>query len=569
MVVSVVICVVGLVVSSLVSSVLTNLGDEDFQLEAQMLAADVKEYTKYLLSYEKIIFVDNPLRIEADRRNKMISLWNENILKVDYSDSTNFANTCGGFEFFSGFLGTLSLGGHRVFCPSVFRQPDLSSKELEDMYFDNWSQKSRSGRAWRNSKIVKEPIESVFELNGDDGTPLPQGWYRIKLRFDAIDRGTAIDKNWFLRNENMIPLYVGQRLFDFHNDPSMPLDVSAESVIDFYTDSLGFRGTLSERFVKVTSTVSFKRSGSGGFVRTFVDSESFILRTPTLKDFSLFIAYPTDKNMVPSNSPVWSKSMQLSPRSHIRGRVFFNGDIDVPLDALPQFYDTVFISGRLTTPIPAADMPKFRSKFRRGIVTNFSAARNIFDGKCSKASNINILNGSGIPCKDANGLQTLDAYPGFAASACKCYPLKFVSGRAGQPGRWEYQNQASPGVPCEPMTDRATCNMGLGTATSSQFLSTGMTDFTVEGPTFILAAIKRLIVNKPGSVIYGTVIGGYMSAPQGVDIFPLTEMKAGLPGIGNSDTLTQLSNEANLIGGGVTAPLSNMPLIQISKDGFK
>jgi hypothetical protein len=571
LVVTVVICIVGFVISGLVGQVLNQLGDEDIQIEAQMLAGDLKEYTKYLLAYEKIMFVDNPLKMGAARRDNVRELWKETPHQVNYSNTLNVANVCGGYEFAARFLGTLTLDGERVFCPVLLRQSDMTTKDIEDMYFDKWANAKGSALMWKGNQITNESMSQVFESEDGAGNPLPEGHYRIRLNFSEDSAG-ADDPDWYQDSDNMIPMYVGQKLFELKRDSSINFNVRAEVIIDMFTDSMGFTGKISERFFKVSSIVTIKSPGSAT-ERSFVDSESFILRTPTLKDFSLFIAYPLRSDLAPTTS--FREATNFASNTNIRGRVFFNGNMDpTTLASLPTFFDTVFISGSLTTPVRPEELPLFRTKFRRGLITNLSAARFIFDGDCLPDNPPDpnrqlILNGSGIPCKDNGGVRGIESFPGYNAGDCKCYPMAFVPGTGGKLGRYEYQNQQTPGVPCTPTTDRTTCNLSLAEDSGvGDFIAPSQAMQSISEYGFLLGAFKQLNLTSNSSV-YGTIIGGHIQATSGGEFYPLTEMKPGLRGIGSAQRLSDLSSKANSLGGGVSAPLPNFPLIQLSKDGFK
>lgn len=568
LVVAVVIGVVAYVVSNLVGQVLNSLDDEDFQLEAQMLAGDLKEYTKYLLAYEKVTFLDSPVRRPAQRRDDLLGLWKQTATQPNLWEQYNFMNVCGSYDMGMKLVGTLEIDQDRVFCPSVIRRSDLTTKDLEDAFFKVWTRANGKAVVWRNGAHAERAMADVFITRDGDGNLLPDGLYRLTYDFSRKPKSTAQDPAWFVHTDNSIPLFVGQRLLEFARDPETGFSVEAKVYVDMFTDSMGFVGKLSERFYKIRSEVIIKR---GTNTKKFVEVENFVLRTPTLKDFALFMAYPSGPTGAPTKN--FSEAFRLPATSNIRGRVFFNGDIDnTTLDSLPNFHDTVFIGGSLLTKVGPADTQKFRSKFRRGLVTNLSAARFIFDGDClpdqPSADPLRqvILNGTGIYCRTPAGVRSIEAFSSFnSQSPCRCFPRRYVKSADGMVS-WQYDDQKEPGVPCLATLTKEQCNETI--KNSPFFKSGGEMFMEVRGPEFLLGAVRHMLVTSE-SYVYGTVVAGHIAGSKNADFYSLTEMSAGNVGVGSASTLSAISAAANSTTFGVESPLTNIPLIQYAKDSFK
>lgn len=576
LVVTAVICVIAYVVMGLVSSVMNNLGDEDTQLEAQMLAADIREYAKYLLAYEKIFFVDHPLRMDGTRKSLMTQLWGQNFAYYDMNKSVNMINTCGGYSADAEFIGNLRLGNERVFCPFYLRQPDFVGRVLEDMLLDRWANPTRKATVLASNSPVGSDMADVF-IREVGGNTLPDGWYRLSLDFSGEKRGSFADMHddyWYERPENTIPMYVGQRLFDLSRSPDSPLQVKARVFVDIFTDSMGFAGQMTERFIKLTATVTFRKKGViGDIERTFVDSESFVIRIPTIKDFALFMLYPTTS--VGTSTSRWSESMLLHPSSSVDGRVYFNGDIDVPLENLPTFMEPVFISGRLLQAVPPEKIGLFRQKFRRGLISNLSAPRYMLDGKCprSDGSAIEILNGTSFLCRSRSetgevGDFTIHNYIDRLFTGGCASHMATITGA----GILTYKPELAP-IRSTPSSVNGSLNENCNSPLPNvnvRTLSVGARYLTVNSKfAHIVSPVAMMDIQESGASIYGSIVGGFIRAQGGAKFVALSAMRQGLPGIGSAATLSQRSDEANKIADGVSLPLPNLPFIQMAKDGFK
>lgn len=567
LVVVVVIGVVAYVVSNLMGQVLNSLDNEEFQLEAQMLAGDLKEYTKYLLAYEKVTFVDSPIRRSETRRDQLLELWKQTTSQPDLWKQLNIQNVCGGYDMGGKLLGTLEIDGDRVFCPVIIRRPDLTTKLIEDSFLDVWARSEGEALIWKNGEHAQKTMADVFiTKDAATGNDLPEGQYRLEYNFGRFPGRDEQDRDWFVRPDNSIPVYVGQKLLELARDPKMGFEVEAKVVVDMFTDSMGYVGKLSERFFRIRSEVLIRR---GKNVKPFVEVESFVMRTPTVKDFVLFIAYPMDSTG--ANTRSFKAAVQLSPTSEVVGRVYFNGDIDTELKDLPNFHDTVFISGNFTA--DASDLRLYRSKFRRGLVTNISSARFLFDGDCLPDQPApdpyqrSILNGTGIRCRTAGGVRSIDAYSAFADSPCKCYPRRYIENKDGLK-YWVYKPQDTPGVPCTSALTVEQCNDQL-TSASGFFRSSGEANLQLKDTEYILAAARRVTAIGPATV-FGTIVGGHIAGGSNtMKFYSLNELKPGIPGIGSASTLSAISAQANSSTFGVESPLVNFPLIQYAKDSFK
>src|SRR5690606_36002504 len=140
----------------------------------------------------------------------------------------------------------------------------------------------------------------------------------------------------------------------------------------------GLATETATRYFEVSSIVE-----TAGSVLTtkMVKRQSLVLHPATPRDFALFVMYPTRSD---GNTPtrLWSQAVQIPATSQIYGRVYFNGDIDVPLQNLPTFHEVVVISGKVPNAF-LSDVAGMRNKFRKGLIANMSAAMYFQTGRCS------------------------------------------------------------------------------------------------------------------------------------------------------------------------------------------
>ncbi|MBX3016267.1 MAG: hypothetical protein KF767_00145 [Bdellovibrionaceae bacterium] len=578
LVVAAVIGIIAYVVSNLVSQVLNSLSDEDIQLEAQMLASDLREHTKYMLSYDKVTFINAPLQIDSSRRDSILQLWKDSPSQSNFANVMNVTNVCGGYDTLANFLGTLSINGEPVFCPVMVRQPQMTTKLIQDMYLKQWSRADRNAQIWNIDQFKKETMADVFVTNDADGNPLPPGMFRMVYKYSKKASGGGEDLDWFINPQNSIPIYLGQRLLELGQDRNSGFEIKASVTVDFFTDDMGFVGKLSERFYKIRSEVELKK---GAESKRFVDTESFALRTPTQKDFSLFVLFPVDNSTPAQPTDSFKKSMRIHPSSNIRGRVYFNGNIDVDsLSDLPNFHDTVFISGSILTKFTNNDLQLFRTKFRRGLVTNLSAGRYLFDGTCLSVRKPDpfdqlITNGTMIQCKNmSTGEFGIEAYPAYVGDPCRCFPR--IKKQAGTVNNFNWQYGPKPAASTCPTAETPeNCNnmirnnQGFFQIHAAEELEVSQQVLSSKNANdFLLGAYKKMII-KDSPFIYGSMLVSHIEALQPFDMFALQEAKAGSRGIGSAQDLTDMSGEANGNAFGVQAPLMNMPLIQLAKDTFK
>lgn len=534
------IAVVGYALLNYLERSFSELMDEDVQIEAQMLASDIKELGKYMLLYEKVQFQKRPLDMSGTRRQNLEALWGQSFGNISSASGPSLINACGGYSALVVFIGDLKVDGESVFCPSYLRNSQLSGPLLEKMLLENWATPNKTASVMQGFDLVSSVMADVVKQR--DGNP---GRYVV-----TIDLTGGVN-DWMNSPGNFVFLNFGQKIATRLKQ----LGVKAELSYEIMTDSKGFIPTASERFVKVSSTVSFR-----GVLRktSFTDSESFVMTVPTIKDFAIFIPYPTRSDGVPTSQ--WSEAVSIAANSVINGRVYFNGNIDLGLDQLPTFTETVFISGGLTSNITAdaATLDKFKKKFQKGIVTNFSASRFLMDGACavgSGASKIPIINQSGVFCERNGVAFNIARYIENLQSICSNGTA--VVDSAGRV-QFDFTGVTVP----DPMANQA-CNA----ENIVRFVSGGATRINVNGPfAFIASPVAFFNVTAAGSSIYGIVMGGNIRSSSATNFYSLAAMKVGLPGIGNAPTLLERSNDANIIYEGVAAPLMNFPLIQSAKD---
>lgn len=561
-----VIAVIGYSISAYISRSYSQLVDEDTMMEAQMLAADLKEFGKYLILYEKVHFQTKPLAIDPSRRAALETVWGQKFGAVNNVLGPSILNSCGGYSALVVFIGDLKLDGQPVFCPAYLRHPEMTGELLEHMFFENWIRGGQSAQVLHGFNLENSQMADVVTR-----APGSKG-YVVKITVGAFDpdrsgQSKTIDYQWIDDPNNFIFMSYGQRIAQRMKQ----LKVSAKLEFEIMAESAGFVPAASERFVKVRSVVEFDgalKDSSGA-----TDSESFILSIPTIKDFAIFMPYPTTgvyagtgvtRRPIPTNR--FSQAVTLPSNSEIHGRVYFNGDIDVPLQNLPTFSETVFISGGLTSVQDARPetIELLKTKFRKGIVTNFSASRFVLDGACAAGSSVSITNDTELFCKTEWGDEFGIAEYLTRLSGVRCLNSIATVGAGGK-------------VFYDFATLRATDPRFASAEDNSNYCEDvdGAPRFTgpvrevriTDNVAFVASPTEKLNVSAANATIYGVVLGGHINAPQGARFYSFSAMREGLPGLGNSATLKERSIDANMAVDGVSVALKNFPLIRSSKDG--
>jgi len=506
--------------------------DTSRSFKLQNVAFNLKEMGKYLLLYEKVIFLDNPFSLDPDRISAQRGLWPQAFGQWGQGNH-HMINTCGGFDALANFVGDMKLNNSTVLCPNYIKSPMLSGRMLEDMVFEKWN---RAGP----TKMVKM----------DGGSPITVPGTMAKVLSGGGGRYIAeIDMTQALYN-------AGNQAFDVVMDTNLrkelelALNAEAKIVFEFYTDSFGFEMPGNERFVKIKGIVNYKESVGR---REQVAQDSFVLFSPTIKDFSIFIPYPTKADGVTKTTNM-SEALKLGgPQTEIFGRVFFRGDIDIDFDQLPIFHETVIITGKFrpTEPGPK-DAQKIRTKFRKGIITNFEAAKYIMDGECG------ILNGAKVKINNQTDISCDKEISEYVENLLNpCADSEIVVEANGQ---YRFDWTGRPRALADPMR-KLDCK-------PSRFIAGGADKVKVTGPyVFIASPVTRFIGANPSNV-YGVVMGGHVDVPSGTKFYALPYLRRGLPGISTDAHLDEVGAESTAISSGVSVPLLGIPLLQDSLGSF-
>lgn len=515
-------------------------------IELRNVARNLKELGKYLILYERVVFLDNPLdRSDTSRLKAQQDLWPQTFGSVSYNSVNHMLNACGGYDALANFIGTLSLGQSPVFCPMYVRNSMMSGKMLEDMVFEKWSIGGPSQSVqFSNGQMSTTPSVMNQILKGTEG--------RYYVEFDMTKA---------LRNggNQMLDPVMDNSLRDLLG-PNR-LNATAKLKIELYTDSFGFSTDGNNRFIKVTSTIEYGPQ----FARKQVyDQESFTMFTPTVKDFAIFIPYPTTATGIAATRT--SQSMILGGRNtKVYGRVYFNGDMDTALDNLPTFYETVVLSGKLipgNAPVSPKDYAKIREKFRKGIVTGFAAPKYVMDGKCGDigGEKKDVANQTGLYCiKDGLAFGMKEYI--YNLGLCTDFPLTV---NAGVKPKLSY----TPNPRGLPNPAEICPSPDSDVNSSNKFVRGGWQSVTVTGPVAFIASPVTSFRATTQTNIYGVVMGGHVDVADGSTLRSIPYFAEGQPGIGTTSQLEKVNTEAGSILEGVAAPLMGFPLVQATKQGI-
>lgn len=495
---------------------------EERMVEAETMASDFLELTKYLVFYEKIIYIDEkgPLDHSGDRGEQLLKYMQQGLGVTD--ENADVMKACGGFDGMGRQIGTYQINGHNVFCPFYLRSNMFSGNMLEQMVLD--------------PMVTKGIIAS----------PKP-GQYEITLTF--FDRTKGID-NISAAGANFVGFNIGQELL---SSPTHRLD-SVKTKIKILTNQAGFATATAERYIEISSEVVM-----GSKIKSYPVSkkESFITYPSTPKDFALFMMFPTNANGVKSR--LWSESVKLPAGSSIQGRVFFNGDIDLKLTDLPVFNEIVVISGDLTQIKTKEDRAQLKTKFLKGVITNYSAARFLYSGNCSSTDpSISFVNSTGYQCLLGNDPQTpykIEYLP--AKGICFSFPIAYKTlPNYGNKVGVEYQCDKSSS-PCGPGSN-ALCKDGASFISGIQ-----ETVSSTAQVTFVAGAVSFLRLQGT-SFLYGTLLGGYLEASAPLAIKSMSALHVEDPGIGSEEILKSYSVDFQQAFAGITSPLTNLPIVYVN-----
>lgn len=545
---AVVLGVVALIVpSSIVRRKKFALADRQ-KFEALTLAADLVEIGKYLILYERAFFRKDPLALNVagsggvTRGQCVRGLWQSG---YGFQATTD---ACGGMAPNGTYTGTnqLDCGGgisityassrRSVFCPSYLRSQLLTGRMVQEFLFERWA-----------ARGVVDKVRA--------------GHYALEIDMTSALKGS-------LQNELSIRLNYGQKLLeDVDAGFFGGSNIEAKLKFEFLTDSAGFVSAAAERYIRITATLSFPGDKD---TRHFVDkSTTMMISLSTPKDFALFMPYPdANTSAAALNAPTdkYSAAVNLSSDAIFAGRVYFNGDFDTEIDSLPLFQEAVVISGAVKGPdgkIPGpSQLDVLRKKFRKGIVTHFSAPRFVYDGACAKddpaSPELKISNGTRLFCK-----QPLDATKPY-------HIVDYIMGMPPVSACWNAEllaknrTERALGSVMSPSSLVGSCLPGPRDS-SSTFVTGGWRTIRGEGVAPIMSPVKEVKL-ATNTTVHGTLFAGNVSG-SGKNVFiPLSALRVGAPGVFNEDALIDINAKSVGAYAGVTVPLLNMPVVMETGD---
>lgn len=485
--------------------------NEESRVEAEALASDILELTKYQVFYENIIYTDalGPWNNSGTRASDIIYLLSAG-LGAASANEADMLKACGGFDAKGKQIGVFNIRGIPVYCPFYLRSNLLSSLMLDQMVL----QPLFVGGVMKQDK----PGQFVLEITYFDKSKGINNLTGNAGKYLALDAGQNIIRYADIRLQRV----VGR-------------------IRVMGTDS-GFVAATSERYVEVSSEVQL---GGGAKLVTIKRKQPLLTYPSTPRDFSLFMVYPTRSDGV-TPTKLWSQSVVISSDSIIEGRVFFNGDIDVPLSQLPVFTETVVLTGDFKPALSKADRAALNTKFLKGVITNYSAPRFLMSGQCSATDpSITVANGSGFNCKSSTGTPTtITDYLNRIGGACINPPATYANG--------------SMTVNCAGQD--AQCTVSCQAAVPPVIVTGPRRQVALNGVYGVIAApVDILRANTP--YIYGTILGGHFEAAVKTHIYSMSAIKVGLPGIGSEDTKSNFTALFQQAGTGISVPLTNLPIV--------
>lgn len=499
-------------------------------MQAKMLAADIVELGKYIMLYERVMFLDNPLKVNTARTKTRKEFLEQSYGAVSVSNAT-MLNACGGFDAMAVEIGTFKDDNDKsqVFCPYYLRNPMMDGKMFEEMMLGMWSRDGASGMLVASGKTLSTSNVTRSKIMTKNAKT---GAYELRISLNDVIKSTD---NQYIR------LHLNQNIVSLMRQGGFTADL----IFSFYGPSTGFTTQTNERFVNIQADVSFGGALNKKSVNT---TESIIVYSTTVKDFALFIMYPETSTGNPTTQ--FSQAVKLPSTARINGRVFFNGNIDTALDKLPTFSETVVISGELN--VSGFTYEKAReliaAKFKKGIVTRYPVQRLVNDGNC--VSGMTIANNSGMYCKDPNNPATnfnIKKYIEGLTNMCANYKVSFASN-----GTYEYDTAA--------VVDPVRKEQCKGN--EKIFLSGGSMNVSVSGThAFVISPAKKIVV-AAGASVYGSILGGYVQGGANTKFYSLASLRKGLPGINDDVALQAVSREAERIVAGVGVPLVNLALMK-------
>lgn len=489
---------------------------EQTRIEAEALASDLLELTKYQLYYENVIYIDGlgPWNHSGSRGTAVQKLLASGMGSSTDAD-TDMLRACGGFDAKGKQIGVFKLNNLPVFCPLYLRSGLLNSTMLDQM--------------------VLQPQLGVGNLKQDK-----PGQYYIDIVY--FDKDLGID-NISSNTGLFLQIQVGQTLV---MEAKRYLQRAAAR-IRIYSDAAGFTGATPERYLEVSSEVIL--AGSNKMI-ALKRRQPLLTYPSTPRDFALFMMFPSlSDGKTPTKN--WSQSMKITSDSVIDGRVFFNGNIDVPIAQLPTFTETVILTGDFVPPLTKAQRQVLPTKFLKGIVTNYSAPRFLYSGNCSATNpSIAIANGTGFNCINNSGKpESIYDYVNSFGDACVNVPVSYTQGLIS------YDCSHAKAANCSSTCVSSTASNPVAVIVSGPRMSVNLSG------TFAYISSPAAVVNNLAANVYGTILGGYFNSPSKVHIASLSQLKVGAPGAGSADTLASYSNLFQSAINGVSVPLSNLPIV--------
>ncbi len=504
--------------------------DEIRFLQAKMIAGDIVELGKYFLAYERVIFLDNPLAMNSGRL-ELLKDFSQQSYGSLVATNAFLLNSCGGYDANAVEVGDLKAGGQATFCPFFVRNPLMDGAMFEDMMLKMWSRSGSVGVLGMADGVLQTTSSTRQAIMTKDSS----GGYSLTINLDEVLKSPD---NQFIR------LHTDQNIIKMLQSGAF----DAKLIFTFYSTSAGFETVSNERYVTIRSEVNY---GSSLFRRSANASESMILYSSTVKDFSIFMMYP--ETSAGAKTRKFSQAMNLGgSESKVSGRVFFNGDIDVPLTDLPVFNEIVIISGDLlvdSTLNPETYRALMREKFRKGLIVRFPVEKLINDGEC--VAGIIMANQSSMYCKKPLAPTQdfgISDYISNLGNVCSSLKVKIDS------GAYTYDTAGN--------TNSMIQEYCKGSEPEKLFLSGGADGVEVVGShAYIVSPVKSLTV-KSAANIYGTIFGGHIQALAGTKFYSLSALRKGFPGIASDKDLAAISGEGTRVQAGVGVPLLNLPLIK-------
>jgi hypothetical protein len=493
--------------------------------KAQELASNLVEMSKYFILYDRVMYVDKagPLNHleSSDRSNNMINVLNRGI-GLDKFDPLSLGALCGAFDLKGSSMGTYKIGSSKVFCPYFLRIPQLTSKEMEVILFENWEEKD----------VVTRESTGVY-----------------KIEVDFTESIKNFEKSFIKWADDSEREEYG-RLFN--------KITKAYVILKFFTESSGFASQGNDRTLSIEGRIEFGSALSGKMI--VVEAESFVMRPSVPKDYAAFFLYPTKPTASGDIATrKFSEAINIGSASTISGRAYFNGELDKPLNSLPTFNEYAIFSRAINPRPTISDEGLLKSKFPKGFLTHFSAERWLFSGNCDELlPTVNIVNQTGYKCKSAAGNNfTMVDFFSLVPNACTGAPATINSG--------EITN-----INCS-ASSNTTCPSNCPKSPFISIIGYPLADLTVSGShAFVVAPVAKVEVKDNGTNLYGSLFGGYLnSAGNTLNLIAAPSWKTGLPGITNEETLNSYSQSYLSSTAGITAPLMNMPLVYGVSSGVK